>query len=77
MQKSEKEQKKKLKARRSWKKMKRQKLDLEKTIETFKKSLCEEKIASVQQNGRDHVTKAESFTKMLKEKEVLCHGLSA
>ena len=56
--------------------MKRQKLDLEKTIETFKKSLCEEKIASAQQNGRDHVTKAESFTKMLKE-EVLCHGLSA
>ena len=57
--------------------MKRQKLDLEKAIETFKKSLCEEKIASAQQNGRDHVTKAESFTKMLKEKEVLCHGLSA
>ena len=41
--------------------MKRQKLDLEKTIETFKKSLCEEKIASAQQNGRDHVTKAESL----------------
>ena len=51
--------------------MKRQKLDVEKTIETLKKSLCEEKIASAQQNGRGHVT----FAKMLKEKEVLCHDL--
>ena len=38
-------------------KIKRQKLDVEQTIETLKKSLCKEAIASVQQNGQDHATK--------------------
>ena len=74
VQKSEKERKRKLKEEKV-KEMKRQKLDLEKTIKTLKKSLCEEIIASAQQNGRDHAIKAASFAKTLKEKEVLYHGL--
>ena len=53
------------------KEKKRQKLELEHTIETLKKSLYDEAIASAQQNGRDHATKATSFAQTLKEKEVL------
>jgi len=51
--------------------MKKQKLDLAQTIETLKKSLCDEAILSAQQNGREHATKAASFAKTLKEKEIL------
>ena len=51
--------------------MKRQKLDVEQTIETLKKSLCKETIALAQQNGRHHATKAASFAKTLKQKDVL------
>ena len=69
-QKSEEEQKRKSKEEKV-KQMKRQKLDMEQTIETLKKSLYEEVIASAQQNGRDHATKAASFAQTLKEKEVL------
>ena len=69
-QKSEKEQKRKLKEEEV-KEMKRQKLDFEQTIETLKKSLYEEAIASAPQNGRDHATKAASFAQRLKEKELL------
>ena len=50
------------------KEMKRQKLNIGQTIETLKKSLCEEAIASTQQNRQDHATKAASFAKTLKEK---------
>jgi len=50
--------------------MKKQKLDLAQTIETLKKSLCDEAILSAQQNGREHATKAASFAKTLKEKEI-------
>ena len=55
--------------------MKRQKPDVEQTIETLKKSLCEEAIVSAQQNGGDYVTKVASSAKTLKEKEVLDHEL--
>ena len=74
LQKSEKEQKRKLKEEEV-KQMKRQKLDVEQTIETLKKSLCEEAIVSAQQNGRDYATKVASSAKTLKEKEVLYHEL--
>ena len=70
MQKSEKELNRKLK---EVKEMKRQKLDVEQTIETLKKSLCKETIALAQQNGRHHATKAASFAKTLKQKDVLYH----
>ena len=69
-QKSEKEQKRKLK-NQEVKEMKRQKLDLEQPIKTLKKSLYEEAIASAQQNRWDYATKAASFAQTLKEKEVL------
>ena len=55
--------------------MKSQKLDVEQIIETLKKILCEEAIASAQQNRQDYATKAASFAKTLKEKEVLYHEL--
>ena len=55
--------------------MKSQKLDVEQIIETLKKILCEEAIASAQQNRQDDATKAASFAKILKEKEVLYHEL--
>ena len=51
--------------------MKRQKVDLEQTIETLKKTLYEEAIASAQQNGRDDATKTASFAQTLKGQEVL------
>ena len=55
--------------------MKRHKLHVEQTTETLKKSLPEETIVSAQQNRRDYASKAASFAKMLKEKEVLYHEL--
>ena len=55
--------------------MKRQKLDVEQTIETSKKSLCEETFASAQQNRQDHATKGAPFAKMLQKKEVLYRAL--
>ena len=74
MQKLQNERKKKLK-KEELKEMKRQKLDVEQTIETLKKNLCEEAIVSAQQNGWDHATKAASFAKILNEKELLYHEL--
>ena len=51
--------------------VKKQKLDLQQAIDTLKKSLCDEAILFAQQNGREHATKAASFAKTLKEKELL------
>ena len=56
------------------KETKRQKLDVEQTIETLKKSLCEEVFASAQQNRQDHATNGASFAKML-QKKVLYRAL--
>ena len=53
--------------------MKRQqKLDVEQTIETSKKSFS---FASAQQNRQDHATKSAPFAKMLQKKEVLYRAL--
>ena len=51
--------------------VKRQKINLEETIETLKQNLVSEAIASdgATKKDRDHATKAASFAKTLVEKE--------
>ena len=57
------------------KEMKKKKLDLQQTIETLRKSLNEEAIASAAEDGKAHATKAAAFAKALKEKERLYEKL--
>ena len=49
--------------------MKKQKLDVEQTIETLRKSVCEEAILSAQRiDGREHVTKQHRLPKPLRKR---------
>ena len=72
MQKSEKEQMRQLK-KEELKELQRQKLNVEQTTETLKKTYSEETIVPAQENWWDHAIYAVCFAKMLREKEVLYH----
>ena len=54
------------------KEMKRQKLDLEQTIETLKKSLYEEAIASAQQNGMDEIMPSRLYLLLRRSRRRRC-----